>query len=93
MLPSGNTLKVVLVYQLLVGKKEQMISLRAAARNFWNEFIENRCQCTTKCESKGCKCRRSRISCCSHCHDGKSCCNKKYEEKCEKENEVNINNT
>ena len=71
-------------------KKEQMISLREAARNIWNVFNENRCQCTTKCDSKRCKCRRSRISCSSHCHGGKSCCNKNYEEKHEKENEVNF---
>ena len=63
-------------------EKEQRISLREAAKQQapWNKFTENSCKCTTGCSTKKCRCLRNGLCCSSHCHGGRSCSNKKYDE-------------
>ena len=61
--------------------KSAPISLRSAATKQSEEkgghgqgFV--RCQCTQKCDSKRCSCRRKGLQYNSKCHGSKSCCNK-----------------
>lgn len=62
-------------------ENEKWLSLREAAKlqSPWNLFTENVCKCKTGCFNMKCRCVQKGISCSSHCHSGKNCCNKKYD--------------
>ena len=64
-------------------KNAPMLSLREPAKKNapWNAFVDNICSCTTGCSTRRCRCFAQGISCSSHCHGGRSCSNKKYEDK------------
>ena len=58
------------------------VSLREAARDHapWNTFTGNRCSCSGSCDTRKCHCKKTGISCSSHCHKGTHCKNKQYDE-------------
>ena len=58
------------------------VSMRYAAQAHapWNHFTTNSCHCKSGCHTQKCNCKKSRISCSSHCHKGTYCNNKIYDD-------------
>lgn len=58
------------------------LSLREAAKQQapWNKFTQNTCKCTTGCSTNKCRYFWNKLNCSSHCHGGKPCTNKKYDD-------------
>ena len=64
-------------------KDAPVLSLREAAKQQapWNAFVDNICRCTAGCGTRKCRCFRQDVSCSSHCHGGRACSNKHYDDK------------
>ena len=56
---------------------QPQVTLRSASmeQSARNVFTSNRCNCHS-CDNKRCSCKRAKIACSTHCHNGKSCIHK-----------------